>query len=50
MLFITYTINGGLLGPALLRNLDQAITGFVQRIIILVILGNTCAIFYIYNH
>ena len=50
VLFITYTIIEGLVGPVLGHNLDHAFTGCVQRGIVSVRLGTTGVINYIYNH
>ena len=50
VLLITYTIIDGLVGPVLVHNLDHAFTGCVQKDIVLVRLGITGVIHYIYNH
>ena len=50
VLFITYTIIEGLVGPVLVHNLDHAFTGCVQKNIVSVRLGITGVIHYIYNH
>ena len=49
VLFITYTIIKGLVGPVLLHDLDHAFTGCVQKEIVLVRLDVTGVIYYIYN-
>ena len=48
--FFTYTIIESLVGPVLGHNLDHAFTVCVQKDIVLVRLGITGVIHYIYNH
>ena len=50
VLFITYTIIEGLVGPVLVHNLDHAFTGCVQNDIVSVRLGIKGVFHYMYNH